>query len=123
MRPTIKDLIFCLAVASVLLAVPNVASAQAGGITTQTGMLPDGAMYLIEVPANWNGTLFLYSHGYVPPLPGSLNPPQDVGDPATRVFLLSNGFAVAGSSYAATGWAIEQALPDQIAVLDVRGDR
>jgi pimeloyl-ACP methyl ester carboxylesterase len=117
MRPTIKDLIFCLAVASVLLAVPNVASAQAGGITTQTGMLPDGAMYLIEVPANWNGTLFLYSHGYV--VPGSANPAQDVGDSATGFFMLSSGFALAGSSYATTGWAIEQALPDQIAVLDL----
>jgi len=28
---------------------------------------PDGATYLIEVPANWNGTLFRYSHGYVIP--------------------------------------------------------
>jgi len=102
MRPTIKDLVFCLAVAFVLLALPSLGSAQTG-VTTYTGTLPDGAKYLIEVPANWNGTLFLYSHGYVPPLPGSLNPPQDVGDPATRVFLLSNGFAVAGSSYATTG--------------------
>jgi len=87
------------------------------GIATQTGMLPDGATYLIEVPPNWNGVLFLYSHGYV--VPGSRNPAQDVGDPATRLFMLSSGFALAGSSYATTGWAIEQALPDQIAVLDV----
>ena len=85
------------------------------GVTT--GMLPDGATYLIEVPSNWNGTLFLYSHGYV--VPGSKNPAQDVGDPATRFFMLTNGFALAGSSYATTGWAIEQALPDQIAVLDI----
>src|ERR1700739_2586389 len=91
--------------------------ARAQGLTTQTGMLPDGATYLIEVPPNWNGILFLYSHGYV--VPGSKNPAQDVGDPATRVFMLSSGFALAGSSYATTGWAIEQALPDQIAVLDV----
>ena len=117
MRPIFEDLIFRLAVAFVLLVVPSLASAQTG-VTTYTGTLPDGATYLIEVPANWNGTLFLYSHGYVPPLPGSLNPPQDVGDPATRVFMLSNGFALAGSSFATTGWAVEQALPDQIAVLD-----
>jgi pimeloyl-ACP methyl ester carboxylesterase len=80
-------------------------------------MLPDGATYIIEVPAQWNGILFLYSHGYV--VPGSTNPAQDVGDPATRFFMLSSGFALAGSSYATTGWALEQALPDQIAVLDV----
>jgi pimeloyl-ACP methyl ester carboxylesterase len=33
--------------------------------------------------------------------------------------MLSRGFALAGSSYATTGWALEQALPDQIAVLDI----
>jgi pimeloyl-ACP methyl ester carboxylesterase len=79
--------------------------------------LPDGATYLIEVPPNWNGTLLLYSHGYV--TPGSPNPAHDVGDPATRAFLLANGFALAGSSYAHTGWAIQEALLDQIAVLDI----
>src|SRR5579864_9579005 len=85
-------------------------------VTTQTGTLPDGATFLIEVPSPWNGTLLLYSHGYV--TPGSPNPAQDVGDPGTRAFLLANGFALAGSSYAHTGWAIQEALPDQIAVLD-----
>jgi pimeloyl-ACP methyl ester carboxylesterase len=83
------------------------------------GTLPDGATFLIEVPANWNGTLFLYSHGYV--VPGMSNPAQDVGDPATRFFMLSSGFALAGSSYAHTGWAVQEALLDQIAVLDIFG--
>lgn len=87
------------------------------GVVTHTGALADSATYLIEVPANWNGTLFLYSHGYV--VPGSANPAQDVGDPVTRLSMLARGFALAGSSYATTGWAIQQALPDQIAVLDV----
>src|SRR5229473_1419483 len=101
-----------------LLAVSGTAHAQAG-VTTRTGTLADGATYLIEVPARWNGTLFLYSHGYVPP--GSPNPARDVGngDLATRFFMLSNGFALAGSSYATTGWAIHEAIPDQIAVLDL----
>jgi pimeloyl-ACP methyl ester carboxylesterase len=87
------------------------------GVNTLTGSLPDGAAYVIEVPANWNGILFLYSHGYV--TPGSPNPAQDVGDPATRFFMLASGFALAGSSYAHTGWAVQEALPDQIAVLDL----
>lgn len=118
MHKRMKQVILFLAVAAVLLAGSSSAWAQAG-VTAQTGALQDGATYLIEVPANWNGTLFLYSHGYVPP--GSPNPAQDVAisDPATRFFLLSSGFALAGSSYATTGWAIEQALPDQIAVLDI----
>src|SRR5580700_3112102 len=83
---------------------------------TLTGTLADGATYLIQVPANWNCTLFLYSHGYV--VPGSANPPQDVGDPVTGAWLLGHGYALAGSSYATTGWAIQSALPDQISTLD-----
>ena len=116
MRRNIEDAIFRIVAVLVLSAGATVVSAQTG-VTTNAGALPDGAMYLIEVPANWNGTLFLYSHGYV--TPGSANPPQDVGDPVTRVFMLLSGYALAGSSYARTGWAIEQALPDQIAVLDI----
>jgi pimeloyl-ACP methyl ester carboxylesterase len=91
-------------------------SASAQTISTYSGTFADGATYLIDVPPNWNGTLLLYSHGYV--VPGSTNPALDVGDPATGAFLLSQGFALAGSSYATTGWAVHEALPDQIAVLD-----
>src|SRR5215475_14750994 len=80
------------------------------GDTVLCGSLQDGATYLIEVPAQWNKTLFLYSHGYV--TPGGNNPAQDVGDPVTGGWLLSHGYAIAGSSYSTTGWAIQQALPD-----------
>jgi pimeloyl-ACP methyl ester carboxylesterase len=87
-----------------------------GGPSTLTGTLHDGATYLIQVPASWNGTLVLYSHGYV--TPGSPNPATDVGDPLTGQWLLSNGYALAGSSYATTGWALQQAIPDQLATLN-----
>ncbi len=82
-----------------------------------TGTLSDGATYVIDVPASWNGTLLLYSHGYV--APGSSNPAQDVGDPLTGAYLLAAGYALAGSSYASTGWAVQQAVPDQISTLAV----
>jgi pimeloyl-ACP methyl ester carboxylesterase len=82
-----------------------------------TGTLQDGATYVIDVPAKWNGALLLYSHGYV--TPGSPNPALDVSDPLTGGFMLAAGYALAGSSYASTGWAVQQAIPDQIAVLDV----
>ena len=94
----------------------SLSASASAAVTTLTGTLPDGATYLIEVPSPWNGTLLLYSHGYV--VPGGPNPAKDAGDPGTEAFLLANGFALAGSSYATTGWAIQQALPDQIAVLD-----
>ena len=103
------------------LATPALAGNQPGSCATTartlTGTLADGATYEIQVPANWNCTLFLYSHGYV--APGSPNPAQDVGDPVTGGWLLGHGYALAGSSYASTGWAIQQALPDQIATLNV----
>jgi pimeloyl-ACP methyl ester carboxylesterase len=54
-------------------------------------------------------------------VPGASNPAADVGDPITGGWLLSHGFALAGSSYATTGWAIQQALPDQIGTLGVFG--
>ena len=85
------------------------------GDTVRCGTLPDGATYLIEVPAHWNKTLFLYSHGYV--VPGSSNPATDVGDPDTGTWMLTHGFALAGSSYSLTGWAIAAALPDQVATV------
>jgi hypothetical protein len=51
-------------------------------VTTVNGALGDGASYEIQCPAgHWNGTLFLYSHGYV--VPGSANPAEDTGDPVT----------------------------------------
>ena len=68
-------------------------------------------------PGAWNGTLYLYSHGYVSPGSTS-NLAQDVGDPVTRAWMLGHGYALAGSSYASTGWAIADALPDQIGTLD-----
>ncbi len=94
---------------------PSCPSPIVPGDTVRCGSLADGATYLIEVPAHWNKTLFLYSHGYV--VPGSANPAADVGDPLTGDWLLSHGYALAGSSYATTGWAIASALSDQIATL------
>jgi pimeloyl-ACP methyl ester carboxylesterase len=88
-----------------------------GAVAAVNGTLPDGATYEIQCPAGtWNGTLFLYSHGYV--VPGAANPALDVGDPVTGAWLLGHGYALAGSSYATTGWAIAAALPDQIATVD-----
>ena len=88
-----------------------------GSVSTLNGTLSDGASYLIQCPAGaWNGTLYLYSHGYV--VPGAANPAQDAGDPVTAAWMLAHGYALAGSSYSSTGWSIAQALPDQISTLD-----
>jgi hypothetical protein len=86
-----------------------------GNVRVLRGKLADGSTYLIQVPANWNRTMFLFSHGYTQP--GNPNPAQDTADPFTRHWLFSHGYALAGSSYASTGWAVQEALPDQIATL------
>jgi pimeloyl-ACP methyl ester carboxylesterase len=91
-----------------------------GSVSTRTGTLADGALYKLQCPADrWNGTLFLYSHAYAPP--GSANPAQDAGDRLTGGWLLGHGFALAGSSYSRPGWAVQQALPDQVGTLDAFG--
>lgn len=100
------------------LAFSPAARSQAG-VTTTTGTLADGATYLIQVPAPWNGTLLLYSHGYV--TPGSANPARVGADFGTIQVLLQSGFALAGSSYSTTGWSIHEALQDQIALVDLFG--
>lgn len=112
-KPKTKQPIVLSALAVILIAVfcGNAAAQQ-----HLTGTLPDGATYVINVPPLWNGTLLLYSHGYV--VPGSPNPAMDVGDPITGGYMLAAGYALAGSSYATTGWAVQQAIPDQIATLD-----
>jgi len=110
-----KPAIVMVAFAAMLLVL-SLGRAQASSVTTYKGKFSDGATYLIEVPSPWNGTLVLYSHGYV--VPGSQNPAEDVGDPITGAYLLAKGYALGGSSYATTGWAIHEALPDQIEVLD-----
>jgi pimeloyl-ACP methyl ester carboxylesterase len=66
-----------------------------------------GASYRIDVPANWNGGLVLYFHGYMP-VPATFaegSPP-----PAPAPVFLSRGYAVAQSGYSAGGWAIDEAL-------------
>ena len=111
------------------LTFTNVAHAETAGAQTSSNCInPNGtntlygtlggANYTIAVPSNWNGTLVLYSHGYVPPSPNLLNPAPDAGDALTGAALLQQGYALAGSSYSQNGWALQQAFHDQIALLD-----
>jgi len=122
LRTRITALGLCAAVLAVVVVMIGGGTSRAAGgtgaVQTFNGTLADGATYEIQLPAvQWNGTLLLYSHGYV--VPGSPNPAADVGDPVTGGWLLDHGYALAGSSYATTGWAIQQAIPDQIDTLNV----
>lgn len=105
-----------VAVAALLLAAPSAPAAHAAEDVHVEGRLPSGATYLLDVPAGWNGTVLLYSHGYTPA--GAPNPARNAPDDTTRSLLLKEGYALIGSSYATTGWAVTEAVPDQLATLD-----
>jgi hypothetical protein len=99
-----------LAAATFGLATASEASA---ATVHSTGTLPDGATWIADVPANWQGTLLLYSHGY-----GTLTA-ADAPDPGTQAALLADGYALAGSSYDPNGslWALGSAVRDQFQTL------
>jgi pimeloyl-ACP methyl ester carboxylesterase len=106
---------------TVVLAACSSSTSPAAVATTPTGTRVlsgtiGAAAYRIEVPVAWNGTLFLYSHGYV--APGHSNPAAAAPDRAVGQWLLDGGFALAASAYSSTGWAIADALKDQVALLD-----
>jgi len=102
-----------LAVALGVPAAVAAAPAPAPASSHYTGTLPDGATWIADVPAQWNGTLLLYSHGF-----GTLSP-ADAPDPATAAALLARGYALAGSSYDPNGslWALNSAVGDQFGTL------
>ena len=78
----------------------------------------DGAPYEIAMPANWNGTLLIYSHGYRPAFGGGAGrarkaepvPGWSSGDRTVGNELLDQGFALAGSAYKTDGWAVSDGV-------------
>ncbi|WP_052432480.1 hypothetical protein [Streptacidiphilus carbonis] len=80
----------------------------------RTGTLGDGATWIADIPAHWNGTLLLFSHGYGPTVAA------DAPSAASQQVLLAEGYALAGSSYDPSGswWALDSAERDQFATLD-----
>ena len=57
-----------------------------------------GATYAIAMPPRWNGTLILYSHGYIAPGTTSIKPPLKM-DPYVTGWFYAHGYALAASSY------------------------
>src|SRR5947207_2660240 len=75
---------------------------------TLHGTLPGTQInYTIAMPANWNGTLLLYSHAYTSPTDPIPNPAPVASDTSTASALLQQGYALASSSYG-TGWAVQE---------------
>lgn len=75
-----------------------------------------GARYKLELPATWNGTLLIYSHGYrnAQPVPPD-NEEVDTSAPTAADSevakdLLNQGYALIGSSYKTNGWAVQDGV-------------
>ncbi|HET6646732.1 MAG TPA: hypothetical protein VFH01_05355 [Pyrinomonadaceae bacterium] len=75
-----------------------------------------GAPYRIIVPANWNGTLLVFAHGYRDKAdhPGEVdNRNADLAPSAALIPpLLAQGYALAGSAYRDNGFEIEGGMQD-----------
>ena len=67
----------------------------------------DGAGYRIEVPANWNGELVMWAHGFA-----GWGAELTVSNPPFRQWLVTNGYAWAASSYGKNGYVVSQGVED-----------
>jgi len=130
-----------IAVSSLLsitvVSIPTVAQAApacttANYVTTCLGATTDTAPYMLITPANFNGTVYLYSHGYRPnvPIPVGIpayggytitNTPEPApgGNPQIIGALLAKGFAVMGSGFARQGWNADSAIKTNVELIDV----
>lgn len=97
------------AVVSLVVALGLAGSASAADPIDLSGELA-GAPYRIRVPAQWNGTLLLWAHGYTRAIPPEAAP---FGKPFEDA-LLSMGYALAGSAFRNDGWAVEEGTHDSL---------
>ncbi|MFI5593402.1 alpha/beta hydrolase [Amycolatopsis sp. NPDC051758] len=101
-----------MALAGVIVMAIGLTSGVAAASEHHTGQLPDGATWVADVPAAWNGTTILYSHGFGPL--AAQNAPNE----ETRQALLGSGYALVGSSYSGPSWwALASAVHDQFGAL------
>src|SRR5262245_401850 len=92
------------------VSTPVLANHSPGAIAEATGV-KHGAQHAMFLPADWNGRLVLYAHGFVDPAASIALPdvaPADVAPWVVKLreTLLAAGYAVAYSSYAENGWAV-----------------
>ena len=122
-------------VTTVLVTAPTVANAAPAcdgksPIQSCVGVTSDGAPYAMQVPANFNGTVALYSHGYrynvdIPagiPLIGGYkitNTPEPVpgGNADVAKYFFSQGIAIVGSGFARQGWNPDSAIKTNVELI------
>jgi pimeloyl-ACP methyl ester carboxylesterase len=124
------------------VAVPSVAQGAtltctkaATKVETCTGTDGNGAKFEIRMPANFNGTLYVYSHGIrnsvnlpaiplVSPAGELINNNPDVAPTLTIAnALLKQGYALAGSGATKQGWNLEEGVDGAFQVLQAAKDK
>ena len=75
--------------------------------TSRRAGVLNGAGYRVEVPANWNGKLVMYAHGYA-----GTGAALTVGNVAIRRHLIQNGYAWAASSYSKNYYDVRVGVED-----------
>jgi pimeloyl-ACP methyl ester carboxylesterase len=83
---------------------PDLTATTANSVTVIEGELGTGAMYALFCPAEWNGDLVLYAHGYVFTFASVQLPNID----DLRDAWLDMGYGVAYSSYSENGFAVKE---------------
>jgi len=124
-------------ITTVLVTAPTVANAAPAcdgksPIQSCVGVTSDGAPYAMQVPANFNGTVALYSHGYrynvdIPagiPLIGGYkvtNTPEPVpnGNAEVAKYFFSQGIAILGSGFARQGWNPDSAIKTNVELIGI----
>ena len=120
-----------------VVSIPTAAQATpvcttASGVTTCLGATSDTAPYMLMTPANFNGTVYLYSHGYRPnvPVPAGIpgyggytvtNTPEPAPGGNAQIIgtLLAKGYAVMGSGFARQGWNADSAIKTNVELIGV----
>lgn len=75
--------------------------------TSRWAGVQGGAAYRVEVPANWNGKLVMYAHGYA-----GTGAALGVNNPSIRRYLIQNGYAWAASSYSKNYYDVRAGVED-----------
>ena len=127
--------VFTVAVPSVAQAADLTCTKAATKVETCTGTDGNGAKFEIRMPANFNGTLYVYSHGIrnnvplipipvIAPVGSQIDYSPEVAPSLTIAnALLKQGYALAGSGVSSQGWSLEEGVDGALQVLEAAKDK
>lgn len=120
---------YWIALTLILLSLNQHAAGQAAPPTSlpaplacEDGAQTSGATYRICMPAQWNGRLIVYAHGYVAPTRPVAIPEDQMtlpGGGSVDQIATNLGYAFATSGYSANGLAVLQGVADLVDVVNI----